>query len=390
MSRLRQRLLGFGACDLPDETELATPCSLQLVRLPYATNACDLHRELRGAMEENDSNMVQRLLERLADPNHTCEPYHRHTSLHGAVVLGQLECLNMLIEAEADPNIAGPGRRAIMPKYPTKGQSSDTSLQSGTPLHWATGKNLQILGALLEARADANFRNECDSTPLHSAVLDPHGSIGMVEALLRARGDTSLTTCRGKTVLRLAIDSGNTHLLPPLFAANTGALREQLAKDAECLTRGCQAPPLHAVSRRCSLEALELLLQARCDINEREFETGDTPLHFVCDKATALWWIRNATESRPTLETDLLAVVKLLARARANLTARNKKGLTAMQVATRQGHTTIVDFLKMQTPRTRTASLAASSDAAGWSGRKRPVLLISRSDKRPANSDRHG
>ena len=94
---------------------------------------------------------------------------------------------------------------------------------------------------------------------------------------------------------------------------------------------GQERLPLFLASAWGHTAAVELLLQARADINGQCPKPG--PGWAACK---ALTW---------AAMTGQLAVTKVLLRARAKVNAKGSDGLTAMEVARRDGNPNVADFI---------------------------------------------
>ena len=109
----------------------------------------------------------------------------------------------------------------------------------------------------------------------------------------------------GATALRHVVDVGNFHLFPLLFAPGSGIkLTEQLSQDA--LNGPHLASPLYEASRKLAAKAVEMLLEARADVNQvnNERHNDRTALHAVCAIGRdAGFHSSSQLESGPSLKT---------------------------------------------------------------------------------------
>jgi len=85
--------------------------------------------------------------------------------------------------------------------------------------------------------------------------------------------------------------------------------------------------PLHEAALMGDLASARLLLQNKADPNRKEKANGGTPLHVAC--------FQGHTE-----------VAKLLIKAGAHLSPRDKEGFTPLFQAKDQGHPDLVKYLK--------------------------------------------
>lgn len=142
-----------------------------LDRLVYA----DFCEALRTA----DTKKITALIEQGVDVD---KKYEDVIPLHLAVNRGDLDLVQLLLAADANPSI----------------QNSD----GHSPLHIATAQeSAKIVRVLLEHEADANIQDNEGKTPLHIAVEDDFHEIA--ELLIIGNSKTDIENNEGKTPLDL-------------------------------------------------------------------------------------------------------------------------------------------------------------------------------------------
>lgn len=195
------------------------------------------------------------------------------------------------------------------------------------PLHLAVYQVLpEIVECLLQAGADAVFRNPLGETPLD--LLDAYESrlvgdpdVHRIKELLLAAG--------AEMDLLVAVRLGDAAYLDALLREGT-----PLHRDA-----------LHAAARSGRPEAAVVLLQHGADPNQVN-EKGNTPLWFAAQS--------------PAQSDGRIAVMKLLLDAGADLHQRCERGSTALHFAAWRGPVEVAEFL---------LSRGARSDAADDKGK---------------------
>ena len=305
---------------------------------------------LYAAIRNGDLVPAQRLLVSV-DPN---GPTGRHPPIFEAAQRGNFELVQSLIEAGADVN-------------------ATTTLFTGTQqsvLQKAINcGNIKIVHALLEAKANPNFRitNEILG-PLELAVRE--GSTELVRLLLAngAHANSAPSDkCPSVTALCLALD------LP--------SVPEEIVKDlitsGADVNRGCSE---HGLPLCCAIESpffTKLLLDSGADVNG-QWPGGPTALQVVCmgpnidtiqlllnagadiNAAASPKWGRTALQA--AVEAGEIPIINLLIQngANCNALAAESDGATALQFAARKGSIYIVLLLLRAG-----AEINAPSSAAG-------------------------
>jgi ankyrin len=269
-----------------------------------------------------------------AEPRAQARPAGGLTALLYASRQGCLECVEALIDAKADVNLADP--------------------EGVTPLIVAVNNFHFDVGALLLKKgANPNKWDWWGRTPLYGAVdlnTLPHGgrpdrisldqttSLQMIELLLNAGANANAQLKLFPPYRALGPDRGADMMLtigatPLLRAAKAGdvpAVKLLLAHGANVnLPNIYGTTPIMAAAGLSSneidtrgrfkteaeaVETINLLVQAGADINAHETRSGSTALH-----GAALWGWND--------------VVKALVSKGADLTAKDKKGMTPLDSA---------------------------------------------------------
>lgn len=121
------------------------------------------------------------------------------TALHLACFFGQLEAVQLLLEAGAEPN-----------------KTAANAMQVA-PLHSAAANgDLALVTTLLQHGANPDAAQQGGWTALHSAAK--HGNLPLVEALLQHGADPSLAAEDGSTALSFAREEGHKEIVALLQA----------------------------------------------------------------------------------------------------------------------------------------------------------------------------
>jgi len=193
------------------------------------------------------------------------------TPLHLACLANKPECVKALIAAGADINLSGSEgdsvvhtavatssacAREIFTAFPNQLHAKDMK-NGGTPLHWATTK--EVVAALLELGCLIDARNFNGETALH--VMVQRDRFECVVTLLSHGADPNLVDNSGKSPLHVAATLGSLLLVQSLvtFGANVNLLNDhgESARHIATSTKRSQTAiiinALHQVgSKRCS------------------------------------------------------------------------------------------------------------------------------------------
>eukprot|EP00435_Cladocopium_sp_Y103_P036372 s452_g9.t1 len=218
-SRFRQRFLSEdGSRRIPDEEIFeSTPVKIQLLIAALGKPEAQQEGMMTRAARDNDSVVLEQLLERPLDPNET--DLGGETALHHAARNGHSKPVKLLLEAGADRDATTPGPRL-------------------TPLLLATlGGHTHIVHLLIEADPDkekghnrqsplgiaaqkgsldiASFLN--GQTPLWIAAK--RGNLDIARLLIKAGADKEKGQINGQTPLGIAAERGNLDIARLLIEA---------------------------------------------------------------------------------------------------------------------------------------------------------------------------
>lgn len=299
------------------------------------------------AAQAGDLDAVNALLEAGADPNQFDFP--GFTPLYFAAQNGHTEIVRALLEAGANPNIQTDD--GVTPLFKT--------IQIGGDRH------IEIVRALIEAGADLNIQDYniyaiSGRTPLHMAAIE--GYTDIARALIEAGADLNIQDDDGWTPLFEAIGAENTEIVRALI--DTGAdlnIREHNDIESGVVGRA----PLH-LAATVGDEIVRALINAGADLNVQD-GGGSTPLHYAAsfgeeDIARALinagadlnikedqyGW----TPLHRAAGLGYTEIAKTLINAGADLNVQDDNGWTPLDLAvigfteTPGPHTSIVNALK--------------------------------------------
>lgn len=250
------------------------------------------------------------------------------TVLHLAAEAGQVEAIELLLAAGADP-------------------AAVTTTTGGTPLQWAAEKGRRpAVERLLAGGAPCNQANAAAETALHRALAGRHGEVALV--LIEAGADLRMADHRGATPIALAIDRN----LPEVLVR---MLKEPAAQEALLELPLGQALVVQAGKGHATMAAL-LLAQGA---SPNEIARGETALV----SAAALGDARMARllldagasvdDLAPIGFTPLLAAAaadnaafaRVLLEAGADPNLQSSSGETALQVAAKHDAAAMVEVL---------------------------------------------
>ncbi|XP_072665243.1 ankyrin repeat and death domain-containing protein 1A isoform X13 [Canis lupus baileyi] len=215
-----------------------------------------------------------------------CENKEGNTALHLAASRGHLAVLQRLVDIRLD-----------LEEQNTKGL---------TALHAAAeGVHVDCVQLLLEAGSSVNALTQKKQSCLHYAALG--GSEDVARALIHAGGQTNVADHQGASPMHLAVK----HNFPALVQLLIDAGSDLDATDNR------QQTPLHLAAEHARQDIAEMLLIARVNLNLRDKERLQPML-----QATL-----HLSGSNPGLPSSL------------------QQGKTALAVAARSNHTSLVDMI---------------------------------------------
>ena len=206
-----------------------------------------------AAVGDCSKEVFQTIINHGANVNATSK--HNETALMTACENGNLDAINVLLSAGADPDIV------------------DTN--GNTWLHCAAGGDCskEVLQAIINHGADVNAKNKYNATALMKACLG--SSVDAIDVLLSAGADPDIIDIDANTWLYYAAD-GNCSREVLQAIINHGADVNAKCKDnATALMRACG---------KGSIDAINVLLSAGSDPNIVD-KYGNTCLHLVAASA---------------------------------------------------------------------------------------------------------
>lgn len=217
----------------------------QQVRKKNHADLCPIHL----AAYRGYHDILHFLIESKCDVNFTTTTLRR-TALHFAVLRHKIACVLLLIHAGA------------------KLDAKDTF--GNTPCHYAADDGFcQILDVLIRKGVNVNTQDITSKTPLMKAVRN--NKTDAVLRLLRAQGDLNITDRNSDMALHYAARNGCRDIIDILLSG--GSL-------IDVQNYWGRSPLMEAVCYNHK-ESVVRLIDANCDLNRREFKTGDTALHIA-------------------------------------------------------------------------------------------------------------
>jgi ankyrin len=245
------------------------------------------------------------------------------------------------------------------------GVDVNTKYRNGeTMLHAAAVGNYDVAWLLIENNADVNAKDAVGRIPLHEAAM--WGDKDVTLLLLKNGANVNALDNSGKTPIIIAAARNNIEVVKVLLDYNADI---NIADNLD-------ATPLHYSSHLGNLEITRLLLNNGADINASG-EVG-TPLLVAASCLYDLYYTPNWDE----IESQKIAILKILLEKGANINVRNSEGATPLHQAAGGGSANIVKWLiengaevnaldnKLQTP------LHCTATYAGYKGEEVVKILL--------------
>ncbi|KAL4222780.1 hypothetical protein ACF0H5_018820 [Mactra antiquata] len=215
------------------------------VRKKNHADLCPIHL----AAYRGYTYMLQYLIESKCDVNKTTSTLRR-TALHFAVLRHKMACMLLLIAAGAKLDV------------------KDTF--GNSPCHYAADDGYcQFLDVLIRRGVNVDIQDITSKTPLMKAVRN--NKTDAVLRLIRGNCNINITDRNSDMALHYAARNGCADIIDILIASHS---------QVDVQNYWGRTPLMEAVCYN-HREAVARLIRANCDLNRREFKTGDTALHIA-------------------------------------------------------------------------------------------------------------
>ena len=316
----------------------------------------DEETALHLAIETKDLGLIKLLIKHGADLE--ARDGNKETALKSAVRTGRIEILEYLINQGSDVNAIGKSDTTPLTTATYKGDKEAIELlvkhganihhtkqgNQWTLLHYAANYNhTHLIDYLIESGIDVNARSKNGWSAL--ALASDEGDIEIVEKLIKHQADIELSTIKSKkTPLMAAATNGHTNVVSRLIKA--GADHERKNTDGH--------NSLWLAANKSHTDTVKVLLKLEKNHNQVFFDAS----------------------SKGKFE-----LVRTLIKSGIDVSARTKKGSTAMHLAARYGHLDIVKLLQKNGADIHALSTNKNDTplmrAAGWGQRNVIDYLIS-------------
>ena len=258
------------------------------------------------------------MMEKGVDPNfihHTIFSSKRKeivTALHIAVDLGHYDTVQVLLDANADPNIGDHNHE--------------------TPLHIATKKADKIMVRMLLSKgADPSIPDRKGNAALHIATL--YGHLQLVRSLLKYDADVYQKGQWGTIPPHIAAKEGHIHLIQLFCSRDVGNINIKIP----CYPDKREKAPIHLAAENGHVETvLALLDQFDADANQKDSD-GNTPLHCVV--------LNQYNPHRMRDKEYFNETARVLLKYRTSINEKNIYGDTALHLAAMNQFQRIVELL---------------------------------------------
>ena len=229
-----------------------------------------------------------------------CSMNFVHASdLHTAVIAGNFEEVNRLLDGGADVNAIDSAEI---------GPAGDKYIEYGTPLHFVT--KVPIAKALIDAGANIDVKNYNDAQPLHTASWGGHADV--VQFFLDSGADWTVPDKKGLTALHIASQIGQVPVIQ-VFHKHGADINYVSPMDPEKRT------PLHVAGSKDAAKALVDSGANRGANIEAKNLRGETPLFSQIEA-----WFKNGLHNMdPKLD-----VIEYLLNNHANIEVQDNNSLT--------------------------------------------------------------
>ena len=314
---------------------------------------------LMTASRVGNSEAVKALLDRGANPN-AKESFKGQTALMWAAAEGHANIIKLLLAKGADPKILSDDRDTTLPKLTAGSPNAPVSRGGLTALSFAARQgNIDAVNALLEGGSSINQKDVDGNSALVLAILNKHYDLAQV--LIAKGADVNLSNKTGRSPLFTAVELRNEEYSPRpalkdtdkatamdiiktlldkganVNARLTGTVElHKFAQDQGDKTMAEGATAFMRAARGGDIETMKLLLAKGAD-PKLSNKDGLTALL----AAAGVGW---ADKVRGTDE-QALAAVKLCVELGLDVNVATDRGETALHGAALRGANNIVTYL---------------------------------------------